>query len=91
MCCRSLPQGLVDVKGNVAYTAQENWIRNASVKQNILFGLPYDADRYMGAVKAAALLPDLSILPDGDGKSGKERERMGSVGSGASSRHCSAC
>ncbi|KAG8914833.1 hypothetical protein FRC00_010528 [Tulasnella sp. 408] len=33
-------------KGGVAYAAQEAWIQNATVKENILFGSPYDEERY---------------------------------------------
>ena len=32
----------------------------------ILFGLPYDAALYQRCLHAAALLPDLAILPAGD-------------------------
>lgn len=39
-------EGEVEVVGSVAYVAQTAWIRNASVKDNILFGLPYDAKRF---------------------------------------------
>jgi len=42
------------------------FIMNASVRDNILFGSPYDFKRYPRAVEAAALLPDLAVLPDGD-------------------------
>lgn len=30
----------------VAYVAQESWVQNATVKENILFGAPYDSERY---------------------------------------------
>lgn len=32
--------------GGVAYAAQESWIQNETIKSNILFGLPYDEERY---------------------------------------------
>jgi len=32
--------------GGVAYAAQESWVQNETIKQNILFGSPYDEDRY---------------------------------------------
>ena len=50
----------------VAYVAQNPWTENANVRQNILFGLPYDARRYRQATFAAALEQDWAILPDGD-------------------------
>lgn len=30
----------------VAYAAQESWVQNESVRENILFGAPYDEERY---------------------------------------------
>ena len=70
------------LRGRTAYVSQEHWIRNATVKvavlcerclmsgqENILFGLPYDEERYQLAVEAAALLPDLEMLPQADGAS----------------------
>jgi len=30
----------------VAYVAQESWVQNETIHQNILFGLPYDETRY---------------------------------------------
>jgi ABC-type multidrug transport system fused ATPase/permease subunit len=37
-----------------------------SVRDNVLFGLPYDEAKYWDAVRVAALERDLEILPDGD-------------------------
>ena len=47
----------------VAYVPQAAFIYNASVRENILFGLPYDEERYQRAVHAASLGPDLLQLP----------------------------
>ena len=33
-------------KGGVAYHAQESWVLNETIKENILFGSPYDEERY---------------------------------------------
>jgi ABC-type multidrug transport system fused ATPase/permease subunit len=49
-----------------AYCPQHAWIQNASIRDNILFGKPYDAQLYSDVVKACALLPDFDALPDGD-------------------------
>ena len=54
------------VRGRVAYCAQKSWIQHATLRENILFGLPFDAERYAAAVAAAALGRDLEILPAGD-------------------------
>ncbi|RAL13245.1 P-loop containing nucleoside triphosphate hydrolase protein [Aspergillus homomorphus CBS 101889] len=50
----------------VAYVAQNPWMENATIKDNILFGLPYDRYRYRKVLRAVALQKDIDILPDGD-------------------------
>ncbi|RAK72684.1 multidrug resistance-associated protein [Aspergillus fijiensis CBS 313.89] len=50
----------------IAYVAQIPWIENATIKDNILFGLPYDEKRYRKTISACALQKDLEMLPDGD-------------------------
>ena len=32
--------------GGVAYAAQESWVQNETIKDNILFGAPFDEERY---------------------------------------------
>jgi ATP-binding cassette, subfamily C (CFTR/MRP), member 1 len=59
-------RGEVIVRGTVAYVAQNAWIMNASVKENVIFGHPYDPKWYNRTLKACALADDLAILPDGD-------------------------
>ena len=58
--------GTVRVRGSVAYVAQQAWIVNATLQDNILFGLPLDQEFYTRVIEACALLPDLEILPAGD-------------------------
>ncbi|KAG8995316.1 hypothetical protein FRB94_009288 [Tulasnella sp. JGI-2019a] len=58
--------GKVVFGGKVAYCAQVAWIQNASVRENILFGVDWDEERYWRAVRDAALMMDLEILPNGD-------------------------
>ena len=50
----------------MAYVAQLAWIQNATVRDNILFGKPFDEHRYNRILDACALRPDLQILPAGD-------------------------
>ncbi|KAJ3103717.1 Multidrug resistance-associated protein 1 [Phlyctochytrium planicorne] len=59
-------RGSVTFSGSVGYTTQQAWIVNASVKENILFGRPYDEKKYNEVVRACCLLPDFAVLPDGD-------------------------
>ena len=54
------------VDSAIAFVAQIPWIENATIKANILFGLPYDRGRYNKIVECCALKKDLDILPDGD-------------------------
>ncbi|KAG6333895.1 hypothetical protein ID866_5197 [Astraeus odoratus] len=60
-----LPEDWI-VKGVCAYVPQTAWLRNASIKENILFSLPYDEERYQKTLEACALVSDLLILEDGD-------------------------
>jgi ABC-type multidrug transport system fused ATPase/permease subunit len=53
------------VNGRVAYVAQTAWVQSITLKENVLFGLPYDAQRYAAAVQAACLGPDIVLLPNG--------------------------
>lgn len=32
--------------GGVAYAAQESWVQNATIRENIVFGSPFDEERY---------------------------------------------
>ncbi|KAJ5723567.1 hypothetical protein N7488_001602 [Penicillium malachiteum] len=55
--------GLID---SVAYCAQEAWLVNDTVKENIIFACPWDEKRYRAVIKACALERDLAILDAGD-------------------------
>lgn len=59
-------KGEVVVHGSTAYVAQQPWVMNASVKENILFGHRFDPVFYDKTVKACALTEDFAQLPDGD-------------------------
>ncbi|EEH18071.1 hypothetical protein PABG_00634 [Paracoccidioides brasiliensis Pb03] len=50
----------------IAFVAQIPWIENATIKDNILFGLPFDSERYHKVLFACALENDLHMLPDGE-------------------------
>lgn len=58
--------GTVKIVGSIGYCAQTAWIQNNNVKANILFGLPFDAERYAAVIRSCALTRDLRVLPDGD-------------------------
>ncbi|PFH36151.1 hypothetical protein BESB_043430 [Besnoitia besnoiti] len=56
----------VSVVGRVAYVAQEPWIQNATLRDNIVFGYPFLPAWYKRVLAACSLLPDLALLPAGD-------------------------
>lgn len=58
--------GEVTIHGSIAYVAQQPWVLNASVRENITFGHRWDPVFYDQTVKACALLDDFDQLPDGD-------------------------
>lgn len=58
--------GEIVVHGDTAYVAQQAWIMNASVKENIVFGHRWDPHFYQRTVEACALVDDFKTLPDGD-------------------------
>jgi ATP-binding cassette subfamily C (CFTR/MRP) protein 1 len=66
-------RGRVIVHGAVAYVAQQPWVMNASVKENITFGHRFDPVFYEKTVKACALTEDFAQLPDGDNTEVGER------------------
>ncbi|KAL7424431.1 ATP-binding cassette transporter yor1 [Cryptotrichosporon argae] len=59
--------GSVTFSGTTSLCAQTPWIQNATVRENILFGQPWDEERYWDAVRDSCLEPDLELLDDGDG------------------------
>ncbi|KAG0700067.1 ABC protein [Suillus ampliporus] len=58
--------GHVSFGGRVAYCPQTAWIQNATLRDNITFGQPFEEDRYWRVLEISCLLPDLQLLPDGD-------------------------
>jgi ABC-type multidrug transport system fused ATPase/permease subunit len=50
----------------VAYCAQNAWLLNATIRDNILFGEPYDEKRYNSVIRGCALAKDLENLDGGD-------------------------
>ena len=54
------------LKRSISYVSQTPWLQHQTIKENILFGSPYDSERYNSVLECCALLPDLDILEDGD-------------------------
>ncbi|KAG3089169.1 ABC transporter C family member 1 [Phytophthora idaei] len=57
--------GHVDIRGEIAYVSQEAWIRNATLRDNIVFEGDFDSERYE-VLAASQLSLDLAALPSGD-------------------------
>ncbi|KAF3782029.1 ABC transporter C family member 12, partial [Nymphaea thermarum] len=62
----SLSTTNVVIRGTVAFVPQVSWIFNATVRDNILFGSTFQAERYQKAIEVTALEHDLQLLPGGD-------------------------
>uniref|UniRef100_A0A914WXI5 ABC-type glutathione-S-conjugate transporter n=1 Tax=Plectus sambesii TaxID=2011161 RepID=A0A914WXI5_9BILA len=59
-------KGRVLVNGSMCYVPQQAWIQNMTVRENILFGSPFNQQRYDQVVEGCALLPDFAVLQAGD-------------------------
>lgn len=60
------PESSVKIYGSVAYCAQVPWIINASVQDNILFGLQYNKSLYERTIEVCELAVDILSFPQGD-------------------------
>ncbi|KAK9426251.1 putative ABC multidrug transporter [Seiridium unicorne] len=64
---QSLTQGSIQVnQGLVAYCDQTPWLRNVSIRENILGQTDYDESWYETVVQACSLPRDLAMLPNRD-------------------------
>ncbi|GLI60927.1 hypothetical protein VaNZ11_003158 [Volvox africanus] len=56
---------VVGLGGRVAYVAQQAWIINATLLENVTMGKPVDEGKWERCIEACALGPDLELLPSG--------------------------
>ena len=64
-----LPYSALDeygLRSTVSYAAQTPWLEHLSIRENILFGSPFEVERYWEVIECCALGPDLAMLEDGD-------------------------
>ncbi|KAH6588650.1 hypothetical protein BASA50_010612 [Batrachochytrium salamandrivorans] len=59
-------KGKMVLSSRLGYAPQQAWIQNSTVKENILFGQPYDEARYLATIRDCSLERDLAMFQDGD-------------------------
>jgi ABC-type multidrug transport system fused ATPase/permease subunit len=62
----TINQGNIVISKAKAYVPQTPWTALGTVRENILFGFPFDEERYRRVLYACALEPDLELMVDGD-------------------------
>ncbi|XP_060521468.1 probable multidrug resistance-associated protein lethal(2)03659 [Cylas formicarius] len=62
----TIDSGKIFRDGIFSYCSQDPWLFPSSIKQNIVFGEPYDEKRYNAIIKVCALEYDLDLFARGD-------------------------
>ena len=65
-CEISDTSGLITYPETIVYVPQVAWVFSGTLRENILFGQPYDEHRYTRIIKACALMDDIQQFPNGD-------------------------
>jgi ATP-binding cassette, subfamily C (CFTR/MRP), member 1 len=52
--------------GSISYAPQTPWIRNATLRENVLFGQQDNEVRFREVIRACSLEHDLEVLPHGE-------------------------
>ncbi|KAH7183235.1 P-loop containing nucleoside triphosphate hydrolase protein [Fusarium flagelliforme] len=63
---RSFHLGLSKSSSQIAFAPQSAWLLSETVRENIVFGRPFDHAWYNEVLTRCCLHPDLKVLPDGD-------------------------
>ncbi|CAM1331689.1 ABCC4 (predicted) [Pycnogonum litorale] len=60
-----LLEGIIDVKGSIAYVPQEAWLFSDTIRNNILFGRKFYSERFENIVDICGLRIDMESFPYG--------------------------
>jgi len=58
--------GNIVCSGTIAYVSQTAWVFSGTLRENVLFGEPYDEKRYSEVIEACALIEDINRFSNGD-------------------------
>ena len=61
-----LCEGAISYHGRVAYVPQIPWVFSGTIRENILFGLPFDDEKFQHVVAICGLTKDLTNFTNGD-------------------------
>jgi len=50
-----ITKGHLCIRGRIGYVPQQAWVFSGSVRENIVFGQPFEEDRYNKIIKACTL------------------------------------
>ena len=55
--------GRVELRGRVALCSQQPWLISGTLKENVIFGHPYDDKKFWHTLQVCGLMADLDQLP----------------------------
>ena len=58
--------GNIACSGTIAYVSQTAWVFSGTLRENVLFGEPYDEKKYAEVIEACALKEDINRFSNGD-------------------------
>ena len=61
-----LQEGNISYQGKIAYAPQVPWVFSGTIRENILFGLPFDEQKFQHVVDICGLTKDFTDLVHGD-------------------------
>ena len=58
--------GTANCNGTLAYVPQSSWVFAGTLRDNVLFGEPFDQEKYKEVIEACALREDIGRFPNAD-------------------------